>query len=206
MAGGLPKVLEDVVNAFQQLPGIGKRTALRMALAQLKRGREDTLHLARVLCQMAEGVKYCTVCHNIADEEVCPVCRDSRRDRTLLCVVEDIRDVLAIENTGQYQGLYHVLGGIINPVEGIGPSQLKIDSLIQRVTGGEIKEVIMALNTTMEGDTTVFYLYRKLNAFPVKITTIARGISIGSELENADEATLARSLRNRQPFESVFSR
>lgn len=202
----LPKILEDVVNAFTRLPGIGRRTALRMALAQLKKSREETRMMAQALLTLAEQVKFCRICQNISDHEVCTICSHPKRDKRLICVVEDIRDIIAIENTGQYNGLYHVLGGIISPVEGISPSQLNIESLLQRLQGNEVTEIIMALNATMEGDTTVFYLYRKLQPFNIKISTIARGVSVGSELENADETTLGRSIVNRLPYENVFSK
>ncbi|MBL7929273.1 MAG: recombination protein RecR [Bacteroidia bacterium] len=202
----LPKILEDVVNAFTRLPGIGRRTALRMALAQLKKSREETRLMAQALLTLAEQVKFCRICRNISDHEICSICSHPKRDRTLICIVEDIRDIIAIENTGQYNGLYHVLGGIISPVEGISPSQLNIESLLQRLQDNEATEIIMALNATMEGDTTVFYLYRKLQAFNIKISTIARGVSVGSELENADETTLGRSIINRLPYENVFKK
>lgn len=202
----LPKILEDVVNAFTRLPGIGRRTALRMALAQLKKSREETRLMAQALLTLAEQVKFCRICRNISDHEICSICSHPKRDRTLICIVEDIRDIIAIENTGQYNGLYHVLGGIISPVEGISPSQLNIDSLLQRLQDNEATEIIMALNATMEGDTTVFYLYRKLQSFNIKISTIARGVSVGSELENADETTLGRSIINRLPYENVFKK
>jgi recombination protein RecR len=202
----LPKILNDVVNAFSRLPGIGRRTALRMALAQLKKGRDETKLLAQALLTLAEQVRFCRICQNISDHEICSICSHPKRDRSLICIVEDIRDIIAIENTGQYNGLYHVLGGIINPIEGIGPSQLNIESLIQRLQTEKIGEIIMALNATMEGDTTVFFLYRKIQPFNIKISTIARGVSIGSELENADETTLGRSIINRLPYENVFSK
>lgn len=203
---GLPRILEEVVNAFARLPGIGRRTALRMALSQLKKSKEETRQMAQALLALAEQVQFCRICRNISDHEICSICLNPKRDRSLICVVEDIRDIMAIENTGQYNGLYHVLGGIINPVEGISPSQLHIESLLQRLHDQNIQEIIMALNATMEGDTTVFYLYRKLQPFNIKISTIARGVSVGSELENADETTLGRSIINRLPYENVFSK
>lgn len=162
--------------------------------------------MAQALLTLAEQVKFCRICQNISDHEVCTICSHPKRDRKLICIVEDIRDIIAIENTGQYNGLYHVLGGIISPVEGISPSQLNIESLLQRLQENEVTEIIMALNATMEGDTTVFYLYRKLQPFNIKISTIARGVSVGSELENADETTLGRSIINRLPYENVFSK
>jgi len=201
----LPKTLDDVVRSFAAMPGIGKRTALRLALAQLKRPASEIHRFAAALINLADNIQYCSSCHNISDTDICYICSDVKRDKSLICVVEDIRDIIAIENTGQYHGLYHVLGGIISPVEGIGPSQLNMDSLLQKVTSTEVKEIIMALNATMEGDTTVFYLYKKLKSYPVRVSTIARGVAIGSELENADEATLGRSIANRQPYENSFS-
>lgn len=189
-----------------RLPGIGRRTALRMTLAQLKRNPQETKQMAQSLLRLVDEVKFCRVCQNISDQEVCSICSHPKRDGSLICIVEDIRDIIAIENTGQYNGMYHVLGGIINPVEGISPSQLNIESLLLRLRENAVKEIIMALNATMEGDTTVFYLYRKLQPFHLKISTIARGVSVGSELENADEATLGRSIINRLPYENVFSK
>ena len=196
------KLLENAVNEMAQLPGIGKRTALRLVLHLLKRPKEQTQHLVQALQKFREDIKLCSNCHNISDVEICEICSSSRRDREVVCVVEDIRDVMAIENTAQFKGLYHVLGGKISPIEGIGPHNLTIDDLVRKVSEGEVKEVVLALSSTMEGDTTNFYIYRQLQKFEVSITTIARGISVGDEIEYADELTLGRSIINRVPFES----
>ena len=196
------KLLENAVNEMAQLPGIGKRTALRLVLHLLKRPKEQTQHLVRALERFREEIKLCKNCHNISDVELCEICSNSRRDRKIVCVVEDIRDVMAIENTAQFKGLYHVLGGKISPIEGIGPHNLTINDLVNKVSKGEVKEVVLALSSTMEGDTTNFYIYRQLQKFEVNITTIARGISVGDEIEYADELTLGRSIINRVPFEN----
>lgn len=195
------KLLENAVNEMAQLPGIGKRTALRMVLHLLKQPKEQTSYLADALKHFREGIKLCTNCHNISDVEICEICTNSRRDPEIICVVEDIRDVMAIENTAQFKGLYHVLGGKISPIEGIGPHNLTIESLVNKVGHGNVKEIILALSSTMEGDTTNFYIYRKLQKYPVNLTAIARGISVGDEIEYADEVTLGRSIINRVPFE-----
>ncbi|GAB3272523.1 recombination mediator RecR [Larkinella harenae] len=198
------KLIEDAVNEVAKLPGIGKKTALRLVLHLLKRDEEQTQSLADTLVAMRSKVKHCRKCHNLSDNDLCSICASHKRDRSLLCVVEDTRDVLAIENTAQYKGMYHVLGGIISPIEGVGPSDLKIDSLIERLRnqdGDTIKEIILALSPTMEGDTTAFYLQKKLKAFPVKISTIARGVPIGGDLEYADEVTLGRSILSRISYE-----
>jgi recombination protein RecR len=199
------KVLEEAVNQFAGLPGIGKRTATRLVLNLLKRPKEELYFFADALKSLAENIRYCKICHNIADDEICNICSNPSRDRSLLCVVEDLRDVMAIENTAQYKGYYHVLGGIISPINGIGPSDLNITTLTDKVSKGEIKEVILALSATMDGDTTNFYLYKKLKDFPVSITHIARGISLGDELEYTDELTLGRSLLNRIPFDTTIT-
>ena len=191
------KLIEDAVTEISRLPGIGKKTALRLALHLLKQNEAVTGALALALTRMREEVKYCQVCHNISDEDECSVCKSHRRDRALICVVEDIRDVLAIENTNQYQGLYHVLGGVISPIQGIGPEDLKIESLLMRVGSGGVSEVILALSATMEGDTTSFYLSKRLKDLGVKVSTIARGIPVGGELEFTDEVTLGRSILTR---------
>jgi recombination protein RecR len=196
------KLLADAVEQFKRLPGIGERTALRLALFLLRHNKEEALNFGSVINNFIENIKYCKVCHNLSDEEICPICSSGRRDRSMICVVENVRDVMSVENTQQYNGLYHVLGGIISPMEGIGPSDLAIDSLINRVSANEASEVIMALSATMEGDTTNFYIYRKLKSFPVKLTIIARGVSFGDELEYTDEITLGRSIMNRTPFEN----
>ncbi len=196
------KLIEEAVNQVASLPGIGKKTALRLVLHLLKEEREDTRALTDALVRLREGIRYCRVCHNISDEEECAICKSPRRDRSLLCVVEDTRDVMAIENTSQYAGLYHVLGGVISPVNGIGPSELQIDSLLGRVSpqGTEVREVILALSPTLEGDTTAFYVHKKLKEFAVRITSIARGIPIGGNLEYTDEITLGRSITGRSLF------
>lgn len=196
------KLLESAVKEVSQLPGIGKRTALRLVLHLLKQPKEHTSHLTNALNSLVNEIKLCKKCHNISDVEVCEICSNLSRDRQLICVVEDVRDVMAIENTGQFRGLYHVLGGKISPMEGIGPQNLMIDSLIAKVKNEEIGEIIFALSSTMEGDTTNFYIFKQLEAFKVKTSTIARGISVGDELEYADEITLGRSIVNRIPFEN----
>jgi len=195
------KLLESAVNEMAQLPGIGKRTALRLVLHLLKQPKEQTGYLAEALKNFREEIKLCQNCHNISDVELCEICTNSRRDPELICVVEDIRDVMAIENTAQFKGLYHVLGGKISPIEGIGPHNLTIENLVEKVGQGGIKEIILALSSTMEGDTTNFYIYRQLQKFDINLTTIARGISVGDEIEYADEVTLGRSILHRVPFE-----
>lgn len=196
------KLLESAVNEISQLPGIGKRTALRLALHLLKQPVEQTQILAKSLEDLRKEVKYCKSCHNISDTELCGICSNPKRDEKLVCVVEDVRDVMAIENTGIFNGLYHVLGGKINPIEGIGPSQLNISSLVEKVNSGEVGEIIFALSSTMEGDTTNFYIYKQIQNSNIKTSTIARGIAVGDELEYADEVTLGRSLVQRIPYES----
>jgi len=195
------KLLENAVYEMSQLPGIGKRTALRLVLHLLKQPNEHTRGLTTALTQFREGIKLCENCHNICDVQLCELCASSKRDRSLICVVEDIRDVMAIENTSQYNGLYHVLGGKISPMEGIGPQELTIGSLVKKAKTGEIKELIFALSSTMEGDTTNFYIYKQLEGLDINTSTIARGIAVGDELEYADEVTLGRSILNRIPFE-----
>ena len=196
------KLLEDAVNEFAALPGIGRKTALRLVLSLLKRPVNEVEQFGNTIIRLRCNINYCKSCNNISETEICNICSNPKRNKNIVCVVEDIRDVLAVENTSQYTGLYHVLGGIINPMEGIGPSQLNIESLLEKASNGTIDEVIMALSTTMEGDTTVFYLYKKLKPYDVKISTIARGIAIGGELEYADEITLGRSIVNRTPYEN----
>lgn len=191
------KLIEDAVTEISRLPGIGKKTALRLALHLLKQNEAVTEALALAITRMREEISYCQTCHNISDQEVCSICQSHRRDRSIICVVEDIRDVLAIENTNQYSGLYHVLGGVISPIQGVGPDDLKIESLISRIGTGEAKEVILALSATMEGDTTSFYLSKRLKDSGVKVSTIARGIPVGGELEFTDEVTLGRSILTR---------
>lgn len=194
------QLLEKAVQEFSKLPGIGRKTALRLVLYQLRQDPEEVQAFVEAIAKMKLEVHYCRRCHNISDSDLCPICADSRRDASTICVVETIRDVMAVENTQQYHGLYHVLGGVISPMDGIGPADLEIDSLVQRVEQGDIREVILALSSTMEGDTTNFYIYRKLAPYDVKLTIIARGIPIGDELEYADEVTLGRSILNRTPF------
>ena len=196
------QLLERAVEAFSQLPGVGRKTALRLVLHLLRQSTEDVDSFADAVIRVKHDVKYCKVCHNISDNEVCSICSDPRRDSSVVCVVENIQDVMAIENTQQFHGLYHVLGGIISPMDGIGPHDLEIDSLVERVEEGTVKEIILALASTMEGDTTNFYISRKLKDTGVKLSVIARGISVGDELEYTDEVTLGRSILNRTPFES----
>ncbi|NJW51724.1 recombination mediator RecR [Salinimicrobium oceani] len=196
------KLLQEAVNEMSQLPGIGRRTALRLVLHLLKQPESQTVALSKALLDLKTDVKFCSNCHNISDTELCEICANKSRQREVVCVVEDIRDVMAIENTSQYRGLYHVLGGKINPMEGVGPSQLTIRSLVEKAQKGEIKEIIFALSSTLEGDTTNFYIFKQLEGLEIKTSTIARGISVGDELEYADEVTLGRSITNRIPFES----
>jgi len=196
------QLLERAVEAFSQLPGVGRKTALRLVLHLLRQSTDDVDSFADAVIRVKHDVKYCKVCHNISDNEVCSICSDPRRDASVVCVVENIQDVMAIENTQQFHGLYHVLGGIISPMDGIGPHDLEIESLVERVEEGTVKEIILALASTMEGDTTNFYISRKLKDTGVKLSIIARGISVGDELEYTDEVTLGRSILNRTPFES----
>ncbi len=198
------KLLEKAVNEMAQLPGIGKRTALRLVLHLLKQPSEQTQYLSQALTVMREEVKYCNNCHNISDVEVCEICSNPSRNHKIICIVEDIRDVMAIENTNQFKGVYHVLGGKISPIDGVGPSQLNIITLVEKVKSGTIEEIIFALSSTMEGDTTNFYLFKQIKDFNVKTSTIARGIAVGDELEYADEVTLGRSILQRVPFENSF--
>ncbi|TYR31214.1 recombination protein RecR [Sphingobacterium phlebotomi] len=195
------RLLEQAVDEFGRLPGIGKKTALRLVLHLLKQPNNDVSRFTHAIDQLKEQIRYCKTCFNISDQEVCEICTSVKRDRATICVVEDTRDVMAIENTNQYQGVYHVLGGLISPMDGVGPSDLKIDALLERLKSGEVREIILALSATMEGDTTIFYLYRKLKDFDVQISTIARGIAFGGELEYVDEITLGRSIATRVPYE-----
>ena len=195
------KLLENAVYEISQLPGIGKRTALRLVLHLLKQSERQTEQLTGALTQLRSMVRFCSNCHNISDTELCEICANPKRDGSLVCVVEDIRDVMAIENTGQYKGKYHVLGGKISPMEGVGPQDLTVASLVTKVKEGEINELIFALSSTMEGDTTNFYIFKQIEGLEVRTSTIARGIAVGDELEYADEVTLGRSLLNRVPFE-----
>ncbi len=193
-------LLEEAVNEFSKLPGIGKKTALRLVLHLLRQSEDQVTSFGNAVIRLKKEVHYCDSCHNISDSDLCNICADEKREHRLVCVVENVREVMAVENTSQYTGVYHVLGGLISPMDGIGPSDLEIESLIDRVRSGEVDEVLLALSATMEGDTTGFYLYRKLSGFDVKITTIARGIAVGDELEYADEVTLGRSIVNRIDF------
>lgn len=195
------QVLERAVQEFSKLPGVGRKTALRLVLHLLRQEDQDVQAFVEAVSRLKHDVCYCKTCHNISDAERCPICADPRRDATTVCVVENIQDVMAVENTQQYQGLYHVLGGVISPMDGIGPSDLEIDSLVKRVEEGGVREVILALSPTMEGDTTNFYIFRKLAPYDVSISIIARGVSVGNELEYTDEVTLGRSIVNRTPFE-----
>ena len=196
------QLLEKAVQEFAKLPGIGRKTALRLVLWMLRQEESDVIRFTEAVSTLRKEVKFCHVCHNISDADTCPICSDKRRDAALVCVVENVQDVMAIENTMQYNGLYHVLGGLISPMDGIGPSDLKIDSLVERVAQGGIEEVILALSSTMEGDTTNFYIFRKLAPYDVKVSIIARGIAVGNEIEYTDEVTLGRSIANRTPFEA----
>jgi len=198
-------LLENAVNEFAKLPGIGEKTALRLALYTLKRAPEEVTMLGDAIVNLRNHVSYCKICNNICDEEICKICLNQNRDKTVICVVENVKDVMAIENTGQFHGLYHVLGGIISPMEGIGPNDLHITDLIGRAKSGTVNEIILALSTTMEGDTTNFYIFRKLTGLNIKISVIARGVSIGDEIEYADEITLGRSILNRTNFNDSFN-
>ena len=194
------QLLEKAVAEFAKLPSIGRKTALRLVLHMLRQEQKDVDSFTAAVSKLKQEVKYCKICHNISDTEICPICADAKRDASTVCVVENIQDVMAIENTQQYHGLYHVLGGIISPMDGIGPGDIEIDSLVERVSEGNIHEVILALSSTMEGDTTNFYIFRKLAGTDVKISVIARGISVGDEIEYTDEVTLGRSILNRTLF------
>lgn len=198
-------LLENAVNEFAKLPGIGKKTALRLVLHLVKQKEQEVLHFSEIIAAMRKEIKFCTRCHNISDKELCNICSNTSRKQDLICVVETIRDVIAIESTQQFNGTFHVLGGIISPLDGIGPEQLNIEPLINRVNHEKTQEIIFALNPNIQGDTTVYYIGRKLKDFPVKITTIARGIAFGGELEFADEMTLAKSISNRIPIENYIT-
>jgi recombination protein RecR len=195
------KLLENTVNEFASLPGIGRKTAFRLVMSLLKRDPDEVEKFGETIIKLHREIHYCRNCHNISDSEICSICSDDKRDKSLICVVESIQDVMAVENTRQYKGVYHVLGGIISPVDGVGPSDLKIDSLEEKVKKGGIKEIILALSTTMEGDTTNFYLYKRLNKYNVILSTLARGVAIGDELEYTDEITLGRAINNRNPYQ-----
>ena len=193
-------LLEEAVEQFASLPGVGRKTALRLALHVLDLPRENVEQFSSAFLSLKERVRYCPVCNMISDDGICPICSDARRDRSVVCVVESLRDVLSIENTGQYNGLYHILGGIISPIDGIGPGDLHIRELSERLAGGGIREVVLALSTSMEGETTSFYIYKQISSFPVTVTAIARGVGFGDDLEYTDELTLGRSIANRQIF------
>ncbi|RNI25689.1 recombination mediator RecR [Rufibacter latericius] len=197
------KLIENAVEELAKLPGVGKKTALRLVLHLLKAETEDTKQLSEALVRMRTGIRYCKTCHNISDQEECGICANPLRDRALLCVVSDMRDVIAIENTSQYKGVYHVLGGVISPLEGVGPSDLHIQSLVERLPSSGVKEIILALSPTMEGDTTAFYLTRKLKDYPARISSIARGVPVGGELEYTDEITLGRSILDRTAYSQI---
>ena len=199
------RLLENAVEEFAKLPGIGRKTALRLVLHLLRRDEVEVEEFGHAIVQLRKEVKHCKVCHNISDTEICNICSNPSRNETVICVVESIRDVLSIDNTHQYNGHYHVLGGVISPMDGIGPNDLAIDSLIERVKSGQIVEIILALSTTMEGDTTNFYIYKKLKDFEVRVTTIARGVSVGGELEYTDELTLGRSILNRISYSDTLN-
>lgn len=193
-------LLENAVNEISHLPGIGRKTALRLALHLLREDVSTSVNLGEAIINMRKGIKYCSVCHNISETETCAICSDPRRDETTVCVVENVKDVIIFEHTGSYRGLYHVLGGVISPIDGIGPDKLQIDSLVARAASGKLNEVILALGATMEGDTTDYYIYKRLEPYGIKITQLARGVAVGNEIEYTDEITLGRSLRNRTLF------
>lgn len=195
------RLLEDAVSEFASLPGIGRKTAFRLVMNLLRRDPEEVTRFGESIIRLRSEINYCRICHNLSDSEICSICSDPRRDNSIICVVENIQDVMAIENTRQYNGFYHVLGGIISPIDGIGPSDLKIDSLEEKVKAGGISEIILALSTTMEGDTTNFYLYKRLSKYNPVITTLARGVAVGDELEYTDEITLGRAINNRNPYQ-----
>lgn len=199
------KLLEDAVSHFSRLPGIGRKTALKFALHLLRQEEPISVALGNAIINLRKGITYCSVCHNISEKEVCPICASPIRDHSTVCVVENVKDVMIFENTGQYHGVYHVLGGIISPMDGIGPDKLEIESLVQRTQNGDVKEIILALSTTMEGDTTNYYLYRRLKNYNVKITQLARGVAIGNEIEYTDEITLGRSLMQRTLYSDSFN-
>lgn len=198
-------LLEQAVTELSRLPGVGRKTALRLALHLLRRDESEGVALGEAIINMRRGIRYCSVCHNISETDICPICASPRRDRSTVCVVENVNDVMILERTRQYSGLYHVLGGVISPMDGIGPDSLAIDSLVERVASGEVTEVILALGATMEGDTTNFYIYRRLQDYPdVKVTQLARGVAVGNDLEYTDEITLGRSLLQRTPFADTY--
>jgi len=195
------KLVEVAVNELSKLPGVGKKTALRLALHLLKKDENSALDLGESIINMRKNIKFCTLCHNISDTDICHICSNPYRSKNLLCIIEDVRDMIAIENTHQYNGVYHILGGVISPMDGIGPGDLNINTLIEKLSNNTISEIVLALRTTIEGDTTSFYIYNKIKSFDIKVSIIARGIAIGDELEYADEITLGRSILNRTPYE-----
>jgi recombination protein RecR len=199
------KLLEDAVAEFAKLPGVGQKTALRLVLHLLNRDKEEVQKFSNAVSKLRNEIQFCQTCHNISDLKVCEICSSHKRDHTLICVVEDTRDVMAIENTNQYNGVYHVLGGLISPMDGIGPGDLQVDTLVERLKGDGVKEIIFALSATMEGDTTIFYLHKRLKQYNINISTIARGIAFGGELEYVDEITLGRSIVTRVPYENSLS-
>lgn len=194
------RLLEDAVNEFASLPGIGRKTAFRLVMNLLRRDPDEVKSFGESILRLHDEIRYCRICHNISDTDICNICSDDKRDASIICVVENIQDVMAIENTRQFRGLYHVLGGIISPIDGVGPSDLKIDSLEEKAAGGKTREIIFALSTTMEGDTTNFYLYKRLSKYDIVLSTLARGVAIGDELEYTDEITLGRAINNRNPY------
>lgn len=198
------KHIADAVAEFKKLPGIGEKTALRLVLHLLKQDADKVTQFSSVISAMRSGIMFCTTCHNVSDNQVCSICTNPMRDHSIVCVVESLREVIAIENTGVYQGAYHVLGGLISPIDGVGPDELNISSLVKRIEAGTVREVVMALSPTMDGDTTIFYVSKKIQPFHVKVTSIARGVSFGGELEYTDELTLARSIATRMPYESYL--
>ncbi len=200
------ELLDRAVGELSKLPGIGRKTALRLALHLLRRDEQEAVALGEAVIDMRRNIRYCRVCHNISETDMCDICSDTRRDASTVCVVESVKDVLSIEATGEHRGVYHVLGGLISPTEGVGPSDIDIDSLVERVNAGGIHEIILALSPTIEGDTTNFYIYRKLEGTGVEVSVLARGISIGNDIEYTDELTLGSSLQNRMPFDNTFSR
>ncbi|MDI1355585.1 MAG: recombination mediator RecR [bacterium] len=200
------KLIEQAVDAFAQLPGVGKKTALRYVLHVIKQDKEQSNNLSSIIARLKTDLKFCSNCHNISEQEVCEICSNAARDQHTVCVVQDYRDIMAIENTGLYKGKYHVLGGLISPLEGISPSNLNIETLVSKISAGSISEIILALNATMEGETTSFYIFRKIAPYQVKLSAIARGIAVGDELEYADEVTLGRSIINRIPFDSLLKK
>lgn len=199
-------LLENAVSEFSKLPGIGRKTALRLVLHLLRQDESSAVNFGEAIIRLRKEIRYCKVCHNISEQETCPICSSPLRDASTICVVENVKDVMSIENTHQHHGLYHVLGGLISPMDGVGPQDIEIDSLVERVREGGIKEVILALSATMEGDTTNFYIFRRLTDFDVKITMLARGVSVGNEIEYTDELTLGRSIMNRTLFADSFNK